>query len=277
MSDLIENQWPYPFSKEEWELLPASVKVYIQSLEQRLQKLEDRTNRNSSNSSQPPSADSPYVKRPSASKKPHGKPGGKPGHKGSRQQLLVPNEVIPLHPEQCSCGNREFLKPKKYYTHQHMELSEIAMDVTHFELFKGKCSCCGKINIPSIPREFKTGYGPRLTAFIAELAGGQGDSRTTVQNLCASVFNFSISLGAIQKVLDRTSEALLPHYEAIGVQARRQAVNHSDETSWYLKGVLYWLWVSFFTTIPSPSSLSDLPSGPGGDAVRGHLLTIRKC
>ena len=249
MSDLIENQWPYPFSKEEWELLPASVKVYIQSLEQRLKKLEDRTNRNSSNSSQPPSADSPYVKRPSASKKPHGKPGGKPGHKGSRQQLLVPNEVIPLHPEQCSCGNREFLKPKKYYTHQHMELPEIAMDVTHFELFKGKCSCCGKINIPSIPREFKTGYGPRLTAFIAELAGGQGDSRTTVQNLCASVFNFSISLGAIQKVLDRTSEALLPHYEAIGVQARRQAVNHSDETSWYLKGVLYWLWVLTSTSV----------------------------
>ncbi len=91
MSDLVENQWLYPFSKEEWELLPASVQTYIQSLEQQLKKLEDRTNRNSSNSSQPPSADSPYVKRPSASKKPHGKPGGKPGHKGSRQQLLEPN------------------------------------------------------------------------------------------------------------------------------------------------------------------------------------------
>ena len=35
----------------------------------------------------------------------------------------------------------------------------------------------------------------------------------------------------------------MPHYEAIGVQARRQAVNHADETPWYLKGVLYWLWV----------------------------------
>ena len=130
-----------------------------------------------------------------------------------------------------------------------MELPEIAMDVTHFELFKGKCTCCGKINIPSIPREFSTGYGPRLTAFIAELAGGQGDSRTTVQNLCASVFNFSISLGAIQKVLDRTSEALLPHYETIGVHARRQAVNHADETPWYLKGVLYWLWVLTSTSV----------------------------
>jgi transposase len=243
MPEPIENQWPYPFPKEDWDLVPASIKAYILFLEKRLTQLEERINRNSSNSSQPPSADNPYVKRPSSSKKSHGKPGGKPGHKGSRQQLLEPNEVKLLHPDQCSCGNREFLNPKKYYTHQHMELPEIAMNVTHFELFKGKCSCCGKINIPSIPREFRTGYGPRLTAFIAELAGGQGDSRTMVQNLCASVFNFSISLGAIQKVLDRTSEALLPHYETIGVQARRQAVNHVDETSWYLKGVLCWLWV----------------------------------
>ncbi len=68
MSESTENQWHYPFSKEEWELLHASVKIYIQSLEQRLKKLEDRTNRNSTNSSQPPSADSPYIKSTSASK-----------------------------------------------------------------------------------------------------------------------------------------------------------------------------------------------------------------
>jgi transposase len=243
MAEPTENSWPYPFPREDWELIPAAVKAYIQTLEQRLHKLEDRTNRNSTNSSQPPSADSPYQKRPSPAKKPHGKPGGKKGHKGSRQQLLEPKEVIPLHPDQCQCGSHDFLNPEKYYTHQHVELPEIVMDVTHFELFKAKCAGCGKINRPSIPREFRTGYGPRLTAFIAELAGGQGDSRTMVQNLCASVFTFSISLGAIQKVLDRASEAIRPHYEAIGELARRQAVNHVDETSWWLKGVLCWLWV----------------------------------
>ena len=243
MAEPTENPWSYPFPREDWELIPAAVKAYIQTLEQRLHKLEERTKRNSTNSSQPPSADSPYKKRSSSSPKPHGKPGGKKGHKGSRQQFLEPSEVIPLHPDRCQCGSHDFHNHKKYYTHQHLELPEITMNVTHFELFKAKCVGCGKINLPSIPREFRTGYGPRLTAFIAELAGGQGDSRTMVQNLCASVFNFAISLGAIQKVLDRTSQALLPHYEAIGAQARQQAVNHVDETSWYLKGVLSWLWV----------------------------------
>ena len=158
MSEPAESQWLYPFSKDDLELIPASVKAYILTLEQRLNKLEDRTNRNSTNSNQPSSADNPYIKRAATTRKPNGKPGGKPGHKGSRQQLLEPNEVKLLHPDQCICGNREFINHKKYYTHQHMELPEIAMNVTHFELFKGKCSCCGKINIPSIPREFRTGY-----------------------------------------------------------------------------------------------------------------------
>ena len=75
MPELTENQWPYPFPKEDWEQVPASIKLYIQSLENRLSKLEERINRNSKNSSQPPSADSPHVKRESSSKKPHGKPG----------------------------------------------------------------------------------------------------------------------------------------------------------------------------------------------------------
>jgi len=246
MPETTENQWPYPFPKEDWELVPISVKAYILDIETSNNKLEERLNRNSTNSSQPPSANSPYVKPvKSEPKKPHGKPGGKKGHKGSRQQLLEPKVVVPLFPETCSCGSNKFNHPEPdpYYTHQHIELPEIVMNVTHFLLHKAKCACCGKLNRATIPAEFRTGYGPRLTAFIAELAGGQGDSRTLIQNLCDSVLNFRISLGGIQKVLDRASEAILPYYEAIGTEARRQLVNHIDETAWYLKGVLCWLWV----------------------------------
>jgi hypothetical protein len=90
MPKSTENQWTYPFPKEDWELVPNSVKVYIRSiecgqmpesakvtctlLEQKFAALEiEHTelkqnhkaieqkyltlkNRNSQNSSQPPSA-----------------------------------------------------------------------------------------------------------------------------------------------------------------------------------------------------------------------------
>jgi transposase len=94
-----------------------------------------------------------------------------------------------------------------------------------------------------VPIEYTTGYGPRLSAIIAVLAGSHGDSRFIIQDFCASVLGFSISLGAIQKVLDRTSEAILPHYEAIGDKARQAESNHVDESTWREKAKLIWLWV----------------------------------
>ena len=59
----------------------------------------------------------------------------------------------------------------EYYTHQVIELPKIKMDVTHFVLHKGVCSRCGKVCKGVIPQEHRTGFGPRLTALIAEMAG----------------------------------------------------------------------------------------------------------
>ena len=84
----------------------------------------------------------------------------------------------------------------------------------------------------SLPSEHTSGYGPRLTGFVGEMAGIAGASRSAVQDLCASVFSIALSKGAIQKLVDRVSEALVPHYTAIGEVARTSLVNYIDETSW---------------------------------------------
>jgi transposase len=226
----------------------ARLEATVARLEKRIEELEARLNINSSNSNQPPSSDSPY-KKPVGAPGKKGKPGAKRGHKGHRQQMLEPREIRPVAPAPCSCGCGSYGELKPFYTHQHLELPQIEVAVTHFVLLKGACTGCGKINKARVPSEYRSGYGPRMSAVIAELAGSHGDSRSTVQNFCASVLGVSISLGAIQKVLDRASEAIKPHYEAIGDQARRQAVNHADETSWQLKGALCWLWVLASTNV----------------------------
>ena len=53
------------------------------------------------------------------------------------------------------------------------------------------------------------------------------------QTFCASVLQIPISLGAIQKVLDRVAQAIEPHYSAIATQARHAPVNYIDETPWF--------------------------------------------
>jgi len=76
-----DQPWPYPFSKAEWEHAPTAIRAYILALQQmieqmlvehqktiaalqkRIEELEARVNRNSSNSNQPPSSDSPFRKQ----------------------------------------------------------------------------------------------------------------------------------------------------------------------------------------------------------------------
>jgi transposase len=254
-----------PFSDNDWQSAPEPIKQYIISLEhtiallikkeeglqKRTEKLESSANKNSQNSSKPPSSDSPFKKPKQNRKKSKRKKGAQKGHKGHKQELLEPTQPQIILPEDCDCGCTTLIPGtlKAYYTHQEIELPEIKMDVLHFILHKGKCQKCGQLLKAKVPLGHQTGYGPRLSALIAEMSGIQGNSRQTVRDFCKSVLNFSISTGAIQKVVDRTSEALTPIYDKIGELARKSDINHVDETSWFKNGVLHWLWVMANCTV----------------------------
>jgi transposase len=220
----------------------------VNTLEARIAALEAHLQQRSRNSDRPPSSDPPYEKRPACSGS-QGKPGAKPGHLGHRQALLEPTAVIEVKPERCPCGQAEFPEMHPYYTHQVIELPEIQMIVRHVVLHEARCPQCGRVTKAQVPPEAQAGYGPRLTALIGELSGGQRDSRSAVQEFCASVLGVPISRGAIQRVVDRVSEAIIPHYEAIAAKARHAPVNFIDETAWYQHGVLAWLWVMVNTSV----------------------------
>src|SRR5262245_6379002 len=108
---------------------------------------------------------------------------------------------------------------------------------------EGQCPACGKRCKAPVPTDHGSGYGPRLTDFVGEMAGIVGASRSAVQDLCTSVFGIPLSKGAIQKMVDRVSEAIMPHYTAIGEVARTSLVNYIDETSWLTSGDRGWVWV----------------------------------
>ena len=214
----------------------------------RIAELGARLSQTSSNSDRPPSSDPPYARRPARADM-QGRPGAKPGHLGHRQGLLEPTAVIALKPERCLCGQTEFPDTTPYYTHQVIELPEIQMSVTHVVLHEAYCPQCGGVIKAELPAEHRYGYGPRLTALIGELSGPQRNSRGMVQEFCLSVLGIPISRGAIQRAVDRVSEAISPHYQVIGAKARGARVNYIDETAWYQHGVLAWLWVMVNTTV----------------------------
>jgi len=247
-----------PFSEADWLATPEPVRRYVESLEQRIEQLENtvellvkrieqiesKLKQNSQNSNKPPSSDPPYQRPVRERRKTRRRRGAQKGHPGHQQQMLKPTEVLTIEPSPCACGcrRRRVGSLRSFYTHQWIELPEIQMQVKHVVLRKGQCSSCGRWVKAQLPKEYQSGYGPRFSALVAELSGIQGISRQAVESFIQDVFDVPISTGAIQKVIDRVSQALLPVHEAIGASVRGSAVNHVDETSWQQAGVIKWLW-----------------------------------
>jgi transposase len=156
---------------------------------------------------------------------------------------MSPTSIEHLVPTACRCGNTHLLHTTPYYTHQVIELPPIEIDITHWVLHQADCPRCGRRLKAHLPPEQQSGYGPRRSALIGEMAGVQGTSRSLIQTFCPSVLGFPSGLGAIQKVIDRVTLAIQPHYEAIARRARHVPVGYIDETPWFCQGALQWLWV----------------------------------
>jgi len=150
---------------------------------------------------------------------------------------------VEVKPEPCVGGHTVFAGTSPPYTHQVIELPPIATEVTHWVLHQGWCQACGRWSQAHVPAAQARGYGPRFSALMGELAGTYGNGRRRVQSFCASVLGVPISLGAIQQVLDRVTQAIDPYYAVLARHARQAPVNSIDEPPWYCRKALEWRWV----------------------------------
>jgi transposase len=153
--------------------------VAVEGLTARQEELERKIallTRDSSNSSKPPSSDGPAGKpkaRPPIKSKKRN-PGGQPGHKGANRNLVPAEEakqLISVFPEACDqCGAVLIPDPEqssgKYWRHQVIDIPEPKPEVVEYRLHHIRCAC-GAENWGKIPQPARSGFGPRLTAFLA--------------------------------------------------------------------------------------------------------------
>ena len=86
----------------------AQIAALTERIDELLEQL-DKNNKNSRNSSKPPSSDGYSKPAPKSLKKPSGKkPGGQKGHKGSGMKITrKPDEFVSHYPSAClNCPNR---------------------------------------------------------------------------------------------------------------------------------------------------------------------------
>ncbi len=228
----------------------AALEARLAQQEERIAELERRLNRNSRNSSLPPSADPPGAlpgKRPSPADR---KRGGQHGHKGHGRHLQpieAVDEIVDHWPERCACGHR-FTEAERRPTaaparHQVAELPSLAVTLSEHRLQRLRCPDCGAVTRAKLPAEVSPGaFGARLQAAVATLVVRNRVSRRDTIELLRELFGARLSTGSIDAIVQQTGTALAQPYEELAERIRAAPVLNIDETGWRTCGCKRTLW-----------------------------------
>ena len=127
---------------EQLTSLVKELQEQLAAAQAKIAELEERVNKNSQNSSKPPSTDGYQKPAPKSLRKPTGKkPGGQPGHKGSTLRIdKEPTETVCHMPEKCAgcakyaaCRKRARVAETRYVADAVVEITLTAHESLEIE------------------------------------------------------------------------------------------------------------------------------------------------
>lgn len=235
---------------EELEIRNQELEIRIFKLEQHLKvaldtirKLEERLNKNSKNSSKPPSSDQ-KTNTTQDEKQP------RPPRPGM-SRLLCPLERVNDHVtctrEHCShclSSNLQILHNQNFIW-QQAELPAASAIITQFTCLKYRCNECEKQSTADLPYGVShSAFGPRLMACMAALTGQFHLAKREAIELIKNLYDVDLSLGSITNIEETISLALAPVYEKINQFVIGSGiVRNCDETGWRDSGKTHFAWV----------------------------------
>ena len=182
------------------------------------------------------------------------RPGRKRGHPGAfRRKPDHIDEDIEVQLCSCPhCGGTQF---KDQHTLEQLieDIPPVRPHVTRLTTYQGTCVQCGQSLRSTHPLQMSLAIGaagvqlgPRALALAADLNKAKGLSMRKACAVLRDCFGLQLSSGGLSQALDRLAAKVKPQYDAIATELRQAPVVHSDETSWWVAGPGWWLWV--FTT-----------------------------
>jgi transposase len=259
-----------PIPQEDWDCTPLSVQAVVialwqenQGLKQQVaalqeqmailqaevERLREQMNKNSRNSSKPPSSDLPATRKYPKREKSERQRGGQKGHPGKGRKLKPPEQVtrvVTSKPTSCrQCGTLLLGADPSPRRHQVSELPRVEPEITEYQQHTLTCLACGTQTSGEWLAEMPIGsFGPRTQAMIGYLGGRFGMSDRDVQELVEVAFHTDISLGSIPAQEQRVSGALAQPVEEAQAYIRQQPYANVDETGWRQMDQRAWLWVA---------------------------------
>ncbi|HEX4394060.1 MAG TPA: IS66 family transposase [Mycobacterium sp.] len=225
----------------------AELRERVDALEAENAELKRRLGMDSTNSSKPPSSDSPFTKpAPKSLRRKSGrKPGGQPGHPGSTLALIdAPDERMRHEPGPCTgCGASLTDAPEVgLERRQVFDLPPVTVRVTEHQLIARRCGC-GATTHGTAPEGVTapTQYGARITAIILYLYVGQFLSKKRTAQALAELFGTPVSEGTVAAMSRRAAGGLEEFCAQVGDRIATNGVAGFDETGLRVAGALHWV------------------------------------
>lgn len=245
--------------------------ILILTLLARLEALESKVNKNSSNSSKPPSSDG-LAKKTSSLRESSGKPpGGQTGRKGSTlKQALQPTERID-HPLPGHCDRCHHELPVQgtlvAERRQVFDVPVATFDVVEHRTLSVRCQC-GQLHTSAFPAGVTepVQYGPNVRALAVHLTQGQMLPYARAAELIRDVYGLAISPGTLVAWVGEARTALQGTADLIAQYLRDAALVNADESGLRVAGQLHWLHIAANDTL----TWYGLHAKRGMEAITAH-------
>jgi transposase len=216
-------------------------------LKAEVKRLNEIINKDSSNSSKPPSTDDGFkdTKKPSSTSKTKKTRGGQKGSTSyNLKKVDNPDHIKILDVKSCkNCNhNLEDVDSKLISTKQLFDIPQIKIEVTEFQLYSKTCSCCGSINKPDYPSNLTSyvQYGDNIKTLIVYLNTYQMLPYERISEFLEDFISHKISSGTIYNMLNCFYKKIEPFENNIKDLLLKSKVIHIDETGTRVKDKLHW-------------------------------------
>ena len=216
----------------------------IVELEERVKALEDQINKNSRNSSKPPSTDT--FKKIKSQRKPTGRSvGGQKGHKGHTLEMVEKPDHVIVHPvTKCELCGRSLcdIDASNHELRQVFDLPPIKVEVFEHQAESKICPNCGCLNKAAFPEDvaYPVQYGTRLKSVAAYLNQYQLIPFGRLSETFVDLFSHHLSQSTLIDINQTCYEALESVEESIKQQLIASPVICLDETGMRIKGTRKW-------------------------------------
>ena len=229
-----------------WSMLQAQAKQ-IAALQSQVVELQSRLNKNSRNSSKPPSSDGLNKPVPKSLRVAGEKPsGGQKGHVGNTLRQATEPDRIVVHdvPDQCQACQRELPFAYVVEARQVFDLPVLRFEVTEHQAMQAICSC-GHVHTAEFPGGVNASvqYGARAQAAMVHLNQNHAVSVQRTAALMKDFFDLSVSQATVVKAVQAGANILQPTAQDIGQAIVGSAVAHADESGMRVAKKLHWLHV----------------------------------